>query len=375
VTEPSSTCRSPHVALRFSPDGRVHACCVNESYQLGRIGERSIREVWEGAELARLRTALDAADFALGCQDCGMLHATGHREHTQAAAFDRFPQPDGPSWPRRLEFALSNTCNLRCVQCSGDLSSAIRAQREHRPPLRSPYDDAFFEELRDFLPHLEVAVFIGGEPFLSRECRRVWDLLIEMDLHPEVHVTTNATVWDDRVEHYVRSLAMNVCVSVDGATPEVNDAIRLGSDLREVRVIRDRFRSLTRELDRVFGINHCLMVQNWHELGAVLLEAEGLEAEVNVIPVLYPPAHSVVCQPRDEVVTVLDALLAQEPDVRPHLERNGSAWDGVISQLHTIVDGAEAPVHLGARPALGQRDDDLLADVEEELRSWAGRRP
>jgi radical SAM protein with 4Fe4S-binding SPASM domain len=188
TTVPSATCRAPHVALRFSPDGRVHACCVNSHYELGRIGERTITEIWNGPELAELRLALDDADFSLGCQDCAVLVSAGSRQQTHAEQFDRFPAPapGAPGWPRRLEFALSNTCNLQCVQCNGELSSSIRTQRELRPPLPSPYGEAFFAELAAFLPHVEVAVFIGGEPFLSRECRTVWDLLIERDLRPEV---------------------------------------------------------------------------------------------------------------------------------------------------------------------------------------------
>lgn len=371
-TVASATCRAPHVALRFSPDGRVHACCVNERHQLGRIGERSIQEIWEGTPLAELRAALDAGDWSLGCQDCGLVATKGHRQETHAEQFDRFDHPAEPSWPRRMEFALSNTCNLQCVQCSGDLSSAIRAQREHRPPLRSPYGDAFFEELRTFLPHVEVAVFIGGEPFLAREARRVWDLLIEMDLHPEVHVTTNGTVWNDEVERYLHALAMNVCVSLDGTTAEVNESIRLGTDHREVLANRDRFREATRSYGAALGINHCLMVQNWSGLGDLLVEADALDADVNVIPVVYPPAMSVLSLPADDLAEVLAALEAQDRDLAPRLTRNRAAWDGVLGQLRATVESAGTPVAIGPAPTLGGRDDRLLREIREDLAAWGG---
>jgi len=359
------------VALRFSPDGTVHACCVNMQYRLGRIGEEGIADIWRGTRLGALREALDAADYSLGCQDCGVLHVTGDRGQTHAEQFDRFEQPAvGAEWPRRLEFALSNRCNLQCVQCNGDYSSAIRAQREQRPPLVSPYDDDFFAELAAFLPHVEVAVFIGGEPFLARECRRVWDLLIEEGLRPEVHVTTNGTVWDDRVEYYVRTLNMHVAVSVDGATAATNDAIRVGADLDVVRANRDRFRAVTREQGTALGINHCLMVENWTELGEVLLEGDRLDADVHVIPVVYPPVHSLLCLPAEELAAVVDQLEAEHVTIAPRLGRNRGAWDATLAHLRLRLEPPPSvPVALAPYTFL-DRDEAVLAAADVELRAW-----
>jgi hypothetical protein len=171
---------------------------------------------------------------------------------------------------------------------------------------------------------------------------------------------------------------MNVCVSIDGVSGEVNDAIRVGSDLREVTANRDRFRAATRSYGSVLGINHCLMVQNWPELGAVLLEADALDADVNVIPVIYPPAFSLTCLPHDELVPVVDALVVQDAELAPQLTRNRGAWDGVLSQLRSVLaqdqpDGVAVTV--GPSAELGQRDDDLLRHVEGELTEWAGQGP
>ena len=59
---PSATCRAPHVALRFSPQGQVHACCVNDLYPLGHVEEASLAEIWRGERADRLRAALDRGD-------------------------------------------------------------------------------------------------------------------------------------------------------------------------------------------------------------------------------------------------------------------------------------------------------------------------
>ena len=123
-------------------------------------------------------------------------------------------------------------CNLQCVMCNGELSSSIRSLREHRPPIEFTYGDQFFRELTEFLPHLKEAAFLGGEPFLSRDASRVWDLMIELDCHPSVHVTTNATVMNKRVESYIERLQMNARSPTRlGPTFE---AIRVGADFDEV---------------------------------------------------------------------------------------------------------------------------------------------
>ncbi|OWY62852.1 hypothetical protein B7486_56210, partial [cyanobacterium TDX16] len=165
TSAPSTGCWAPDATLYFAPDGTVRACCVNTEYPLGHVGEQSIREIWEGRRTQALRDALARDDWSLGCQECGARTEAGNRAWSNAPQFDEHAGRGVPELPRRLDFVLSNTCNLMCEMCHGDLSSAIRAQREHRPPMPKAYDDAFFEELRDFLPHLELAVFLGGEPF------------------------------------------------------------------------------------------------------------------------------------------------------------------------------------------------------------------
>ena len=65
-----------------------------------------------------------------------------------------------------MEFSISNVCNLECVMCNGNFSSAIRAHRDQLPPAKSVYSNAFDPVLRSILPHLFRAKFLGGEPFL-----------------------------------------------------------------------------------------------------------------------------------------------------------------------------------------------------------------
>lgn len=329
------SCRAPWVSLRLSPSGVVQACCVNEEYELGRIGESSLSSIWWGERADALRRALAADDFSLGCVGCAVPRAAGLREQSLAVDYDHFPLTGTVTWPVHLELALSNTCNLQCQQCNGELSSAIRAQREHRPPLPSPYDDAFFAELAEFAPHLLAATFIGGEPFLAREARRAWDLLLGLDRPPEVWVTTNGTVWDERVEHYLHGLRMGVSLSIDGVEPDTIAALRVGADPDALLANRDRFLAATRSYGRGFKLNFCVMPQNWREFLPFLLEADRLDVPVYAARVQRPVTHSLFELPAEELGEVVAALRAEDGGGATRLGRNRPVWDRMVAELES----------------------------------------
>ncbi|MBS1838731.1 MAG: SPASM domain-containing protein, partial [Actinobacteria bacterium] len=155
--------------MYFDQFGRVRACCQNSDGLLGDVTRQSVREIWESAQAGRLREALAVRDLSVGCGFCAwQAEEVGYSEF--ARGFDDLdPASIAPRWPLRMEFSMTNSCNLQCVMCNGDLSSSIRAHREHRAPLPEVYGERFFEELAEFLPHLVEARFLGGEPFLGRE--------------------------------------------------------------------------------------------------------------------------------------------------------------------------------------------------------------
>ena len=131
--------------------------------------------------------------------------------------FDQFKVSDAdPQWPQRMEFSISNACNLECVMCTGIYSSAIRAHREKLPPTQKFYSDEFIESLRKYLPHLSWAKFLGGEPFLITEYYRIWEMMIEDAPLAKCHITTNGTRYNGRVEKFMNDLDFAFAVSLDG---------------------------------------------------------------------------------------------------------------------------------------------------------------
>lgn len=343
------SCAAPATNLRFEPDGSVTVCCVNSRYPVGHVAQSTIREIWEGPPIRKLGAALAADDYSLGCMECAAEIEVGLRDATYAPTFDRFVPNASPDWPRRIEFAVSNRCNLMCVQCTGELSSAIRSRREHRPPIENHYDDAFFEQLPPFLAEAEAVVFLGGEPFLQPQAWRIFDQLLELDPadRPTVDVTTNGTIWNERTERYVRELKMTVAVSIDAVTPEVGEAIRVGSTHTEVLANMRRLRDVVTETQSGFGINACIMRENWEELPALFTLGDEVDADVEAIVITYPRERSLLLLPTDELQVVVEGLEAHDAEMQATLERNLPHWDAVLDRLRAYVAGVTAvPVEI-----------------------------
>lgn len=335
-------------------------CCQNEWHRLGNVADRSLTDIWRGPELRRLRERILVGDFGLGCEMCRISVDRGTPKQAYFTAFDHLPVDlDRLDWPRQLDLALSNTCNLRCVMCNGELSSSIRAQREHRPPLRSPYTDAFFEELDDFLPHLHTVSFLGGEPFLARESLRLMERLVGLDLEPVCHVTTNGTILNRRVERIVSALPVEVTVSVDAVDDETFARVREGADLGEV--LRNLRRLIELAGKEHVRLAYCLMVPTWQELAGVLRLGDELDVDVVVNTVHHPPRLSFAhCAP-DVLETAIRALRAQDRDLPTG--RNAQVWDAQLDGLEALYEQRRAAgsatvthVELGARrqPVDGQ---------------------
>jgi MoaA/NifB/PqqE/SkfB family radical SAM enzyme len=323
--------------MYLDASGRVTACGLNQTVLLGRVGETPLREMWEGRAIAGLRAALADGDLSRGCQRCADQLRTGSRTNALAASFDHFEVGD-TTWPKRLELAMSTRCNLQCTMCSGEFSSSIRAQRERLPPLPARYDDAFFEELRPFLHHVEQVRFLGGEPFLAEESFRVWDLMREEGVQPESNVTTNGTRYTRRIAQVLEDLPFSIGVSIDGVRPETVERIRAGASYEQIMANVRRFQRHTAAWGRSLSLTFCVMVDNWRELGDFLLLGEDLGCRVYLNAVHQPPAHSLFRLPPHELAEMVATMDRQTEDLLDRLHLNRDVWLAQVARLHQHLD-------------------------------------
>lgn len=329
----STACIAPEVNLYLFPNGEVRVCCMN-TQPLGTIGEQSLSDIWNGHARRDVVDRLSRADFSAGCEGCASQIAIEGPEAAYPSFFRTLPWQDAPpEWPIRIEFNLSNACNLQCLQCSGDLSSSIRIHRERRPPLAKVYGEEFFADVRRFIPHLRCAQFAGGEPFMASENFRIWEMVAELNPDLDCVVVTNATQWNRRVRRVVQQLRMSFVFSIDGMSQQTYESIRMGADFTAVLRNVDRFRQAAEDKGTVASINHCLMPQNYRQFGDLLLYAEERAMTVNVSVVRDPPSCSIAALPVDQIRAIHEHLRSIEGSVLPHLTLNAALWHRELDRI------------------------------------------
>ena len=355
-TPPASAvaCRAPFSSMYLDQRGFVRACCMNDYQLLGNVTEMSLTEIWHGAEAQELRRAMERQDLSVGCEFCQWQVDEGRPELAFSRWFEHFEDTEPePRWPQQLELAMSNTCNLQCAMCNAEWSSSIRTTRDGLPPLPKAYDDAFFDELASFLPHLTSIKFLGGEPFLASETLRVMEMLVDGGYRPKIHVTTNGTQWTPRVQRLFDQLPIEVAVSLDAATPEVYDQVRIGSSWDLVQANMEHF------LERSAGVTvtYCLMRSNWQDFGAFCQQADarGIGCAVNTVT---EPAHlSLYRMPPGELAEVVGGLDDLDRQIGSTLTLSRTTWAGELIKLRQHLADAEA-----GRPIVGLDDRKMNAD-------------
>lgn len=342
-----AACYAPFVSLEFDTQGFAYSCCANGTYPVGSVATDTLAEIWGSARLAAQREALKAGDLSYGCAVC-RWYFDNDRPNPPAVMYEPFEVPaEGPSWPASMTFAFSNQCNLQCVQCSGEFSSSIRIHREGRAPLPHAYGPQFFDQLTEFLPHVEEIRLLGGEPFLVSETHQLFDLLGQLGLRPRVHVTTNGTRLDARVEAAFERVPLSISLSLDAADPTALEAIRVGADGTTVLANARRFAQLATGSGGRIGINFCLMRHNWRELPGILRLGDELGAWVSVIPV-YNDEHSLYKLDPDELGALVAELETHDATLLGALELNRPVWESELAQIRAAASAepgaASAPM-------------------------------
>ena len=304
-----SLCLAPFTNMYFGHRGRVSACCYNRHHLLGTYPEQSLLSIWRGEKAAELRSKLAKNDLSSGCGSCESLIKSKNFDAVIARNYDLLPI--NLNYPSKLEFELSNTCNLECTMCFGEFSSYIRKNREKKPAIESPYDDNFLKQLYDFIPHLHSTRFFGGEPFLIDLYYKIWDKIIDLNPSCQIVVQTNGTVLNNRVKGFLSNGNFNINVSIDSIDKTTYESIRVNAKFEKVMENIRYFYKYCKENGRNLGISICPMPSNWKEIPEMIKFCNRLDAFMYFNTVWYPEEHSLAHLPSSrlsEILSYFDAF-------------------------------------------------------------------
>lgn len=328
-------CQAPSINMYFSWEGKVIACCFNQSFVLGHYPEQTIEEIWKGEKIKELRESLKNYDLSNGCFTCKFNLQNSEETYSNALRFDEYEVAE---FPKMMEFQLGNTCNLACTMCNGFLSSTIRKNRDGLPAIPMRYDGEFVEQLKAFIPHLDFTNFSGGEPFLIDIYYDIWDAIIALNPECVIKITTNGTVLNNRVKRLLEKGNFDITISVDSLIPEKYEAIRVGAKYERVMEHVRYFSQYCKERDTYLNINFCPMQDNWKEIPSLLGFCQSMEATIYFSIVYEPYSKSMQWLSIDELENLI-IKIEQELEDKQLMKssRNYGEWLRLKDQINNWI--------------------------------------
>ncbi len=291
-------------------------------------------DIWQGEKITYFRKALRDNRLPDGCATCKWEIENKNFAQSFSRVYDTHRVTKSTTeWPKTMWFMLANSCNLECVHCYGEISSSIRKNRDGLKPLERVYGDDFFDQLKDFLPHLEMAVFLGGETFLCSENFRIWEIIIEQKLDTECVIVTNGTLFNKKIQDIVENLSCYISISLDGATKETIESVRQNGKYKNMMENIARFSAIAATKNRKVELSFCIMPNNYHEFPDFLLLADRLNCSASVNTVYHPSEHSLSALDEDRLRDVHQNWMRRDGEMRDSLCSNKGIWLSEMSRL------------------------------------------
>lgn len=324
-------CKAPANALYFGLRGRVYSCCFNKQHLLGTYPRHSLKEIWHSNARTVLEEALSRDDFKHGCMGCLDLIEVENYKALPAKNYDDLPIAQ---YPTKLDFELSNECNLECIMCRGEFSSAIRKNREKLPPILSPYDHSFLTQLKEFVPHVKHAHFLGGEPFMISIYHDIWEMFSALNPQARLSIQTNATIISRRVKDILEKGRFEIAISIDSINKATYEQIRKNGKFERVIENINYLIDYCKRKNTNISISYCPMTCNVSEIPDVINWCNDKNLPLFFNTVTYPSDLSLRSLSSHDLKAYCDNWTSiRFPSKNPVHDSNISAFKGLINHL------------------------------------------
>jgi len=334
----SKICYAPFRSMYFDFNGNALPCCENRVFNYGRYPDQSLSEIWFGQKIKQFRNLISKEDLEHGCSSCAHNIKSGNRNIAKAYIY-RFAPP-ASRYPTRMEFQLSNLCNLECFMCDEDASSMIRKSHPELPPIKNPYDDNFVMQLEEFIPHMKQAHFVGGEPFMIKIFYKIWQKIIELNSDCLIIVQTNATLLNDEIKSLLEKGKFSLNISIDSLTKDNYEKIRRNASfdttIENIKYFIDYCKRKRTELI----ITACPMQQNWEEIPDLINFSNKNDIKIYFHTVVSPIRSSFLGFSAEELNNVHTRLSTYKfPVTTFNEENNFKSFENLLFQIkHFYTD-------------------------------------
>lgn len=296
-------CKAPYTSLRFHRNGAVHFCCHHIDYHF--LLNKSLKEIWFGKEFEKMRAQMKSYNIPKSCNFCANPFYSENYSSVNALSFDYLDINDN-GYPVLMDFSLDNTCNLACIMCDASLSSKIQEKKKHKPKSKKKcYDDEFVKQLEEFIPYLKYAVFTGGEPFLINIYYKIWEKMVQINPEIIINITTNGTLINERINHFLKNAKVNITVSIDSFIPETYQKIRVGADFNKLMLNVNKFADICSKRNTEFTVTVCPMIINAFEIPEIVKTCNDNAWNFNYNTVLKPWSQALWSLESEDILSII----------------------------------------------------------------------
>ncbi|MEZ5054304.1 MAG: radical SAM protein [Chitinophagales bacterium] len=298
-------CYAPFNNIHFQVNGNITLCSFNKKLIIGNIKNQKIIEVWNNSEAIKHRKSM--ADYNLEkCRACNMALQFKNYSSLPPSKYDIFSSDDA-MYPTQMSFEMSNLCNYECIMCNEELSSSIRKSKKLLP-IKNVYPDDFIHQLKEFIPHLKITTFIGGEPLIIKSYYSIWEEIIKNNKSCSIHIQTNGSYLPNKFLELLESGQFEIGVSLDAINKEKFENIRINAKYEVVIQNIEKLITFYEKGLINMNINFCLMSNNWQELPDVIKFCNERNLALKIILVYSPLNYDIKHMHPEAINLIYDTL-------------------------------------------------------------------
>jgi len=235
ITDSKTFCPHPWITMNMDQTGKVFPC-MNSGYELGNIKKSSIQDIIAGEPRKELCNTISRGEWHSACAICKQNEeSSGVSARTQAAISQEFKDQlnADPLWytPVHLTINWSNLCNLTCVYCNPQTSTAWQSVKKIPIDFVRNEHASLIELMKEKGHHVEGLTIGGGEPLLQKGMVDMLKLLDPKSV--KVNMLTNLSIDITKNEIYqLLKTWPNVewQISFDNANKEKFEYVRHGAE-------------------------------------------------------------------------------------------------------------------------------------------------
>lgn len=324
MADRSNFCALPFGHTAIKTNGDFSVCCIHQTPASKRVNINDDRfEKWNNSDyLQEVRTSFRNNEQHSGCSVCW------HKEKTTGVSlrtrvqreYEILGVDDQTEFPIDIEVQVGNLCNLKCLMCNEQESSAILAENiqlgiNQYQQKDFAWNKSAFDNLQELINTAPRILRIrGGEPFYNKPLLDIIEKLSpEACNRTMLQITTNCTQWSDRWAMALTKFRLvRLMFSVD-ATEDLYEYIRYGASWSTTTTNIQ----LMSQQPNVKALVHCV-VQNLNilEIGKLVTWCEQNRLHLQLDQLIDPSWLSITNLPthlREQAVDHLRSVLAKNP--------------------------------------------------------------